>query len=31
MDAAKAIRLLTTHEPPLESYYYADVGGDRTN
>ena len=26
MDAAKAIRLLTTHEPPLESYY-ADVGG----
>ena len=26
MDAAKAIRLLTTHEPPLEPYY-ADVGG----
>lgn len=26
MDAAKAIRLLTTHEPPLE-LYYADVGG----
>ena len=26
MDAAKAIRLLTTHEPPLEPYY-SDVGG----
>ena len=26
MDAAKAIRLLTTHVPPLEPYY-ADVGG----
>ena len=26
MDAAKAIRLLTTHAPPLEPYY-ADVGG----
>ena len=26
MDAAKAIRLLTTHESPLEPYY-ADVGG----
>ncbi|MDE0681386.1 MAG: iron-containing alcohol dehydrogenase, partial [Candidatus Poribacteria bacterium] len=26
MDAAKAVRLLTTHEPPLEPYY-ADVGG----
>ena len=26
MDAAKAIRLLITHEPPLEPYY-ADVGG----
>lgn len=26
MDAAKAIRLLTTHEPPLEPYY-ADVSG----
>ena len=26
MDAAKAIRLLTIHEPPLEPYY-ADVGG----
>ena len=26
MDAAKAIRLLTTHKPPLEPYY-ADVGG----
>ena len=26
MDAAKALRLLTTHEPPLEPYY-ADVGG----
>ena len=26
MDAAKAIRLLTTHEPPLENYYL-DVGG----
>ena len=26
MDAAKAIRLLTTHEPPLEPYY-ADGGG----
>ena len=26
MDAAKAIRLLTTHDPPLEPYY-ADVGG----
>lgn len=26
MDAAKAIRLLTTHGPPLEPYY-ADVGG----
>ena len=26
MDAAKAIRLLTTHQPPLEPYY-ADVGG----
>ena len=26
MDAAKTIRLLTTHEPPLEPYY-ADVGG----
>ena len=26
MDAAKAIRLLTTHPPPLEPYY-ADVGG----
>ena len=26
MDAAKAIRILTTHEPPLENYY-VDVGG----
>ena len=26
MDAAKAIRLLTTHAPPLEPYY-ADTGG----
>ena len=26
MDAAKAIRILTTHEPPLENYYL-DVGG----
>ena len=26
MDAAKAIRLLATHEPPLENYY-VDVGG----
>lgn len=26
MDAAKAIRILTTHEPPLEPYY-VDVGG----
>lgn len=26
MDAAKAIRLLTTHEPPLEPYY-SDAGG----
>ena len=26
MDAAKALRLLTTHAPPLEPYY-ADVGG----
>ncbi len=26
MDAAKAIRLLTTHTPPLEPYY-SDVGG----
>ena len=26
MDAAKAIRILATHEPPLEPYY-ADVGG----
>ncbi len=26
MDAAKAVRLLTTHEPPLEPYY-VDVGG----
>jgi alcohol dehydrogenase class IV len=26
MDAAKAIRILTTHEPPLERYY-VDVGG----
>ncbi len=26
MDAAKGIRILTTHEPPLENYYL-DVGG----
>ena len=26
MDAAKGIRILTTHEPPLENYYI-DVGG----
>ncbi len=26
MDAAKAVRLLTTHEPPLETYY-VDSGG----
>ena len=26
MDAAKGIRILTTHEPPLENYY-VDVGG----
>lgn len=26
MDAAKAIRILTTHEPPLENYY-VDAGG----
>ncbi len=29
MDAAKAIRILTTHEPPLENYYVDGGGIDR--
>lgn len=29
MDAAKAIRLLTTHEPPLETYYVDSNGADK--
>ncbi|MCG9128927.1 iron-containing alcohol dehydrogenase [Candidatus Poribacteria bacterium] len=29
MDAAKAIRLLTTHEPPLETYYIDSEGADK--
>lgn len=31
MDAAKAIRLLTTHEPPLETYYVDSNGADKIN
>lgn len=31
MDAAKAIRLLTTHEPPLEAYYVDSNGADKIN
>jgi len=31
MDAAKAIRLLTTHEPPLETYYVDSNGTDKIN
>lgn len=29
MDAAKAIRLLTTHEPPLETYYVDSDGANK--
>lgn len=31
MDAAKAIRLLTTHEPPLDTYYVDSNGADKIN
>lgn len=31
MDAAKAIRLLTTHEPPLENYYVDSNGANKIN